>query len=178
MRTVPGVLRIQHVPGALLDGKVTAGLAAGGPRRPGRVLALDRLGGVAGAGSPRGVRVVPGRVTVDEATFQLAELSRAALATVGGMNENGSALGAEALAAGGIARTTLPVGRFAVLLEVGRVVGAALLVADWDVGEFAIFTARIQTIFSGHKVVIISAASGEEQYRAVVLFAVKVPARL
>lgn len=69
MRTVPGVLWIEHVPGALLDGKVTAGLAAGRPRRPGRVLALDRFRRVAGAGSPRGVRIVPGRIAVDKATF-------------------------------------------------------------------------------------------------------------
>lgn len=72
MRTVPGVFRVQHVPGALLDGKVAARLAAGRPRGPGRVLALDRFRRVAGAGTPRRVRVVPGRVAVDEASLQLA----------------------------------------------------------------------------------------------------------
>lgn len=55
-----------------------------------------------------------------------------------GTYENGSALGAEAFAAGRVARATLPVGSLAVLLEIGGEVGAALLVADRDVGEFAI----------------------------------------
>lgn len=178
MRTVPGVLRVEHVPGALLDGKVTARLAARGPRRPGRVLALDRFRRVAGAGTPRRVGVVPGRVAVHEAALQLAQLPRAALATVGGMNENGSALGAEALAAGGVTRAALPVRSLAVLLEVCREVGAALLVADRDVGEFAVFTARVQAVLAGHKVVVVASAAGEEQDRAVVLFAVKVPPRL
>lgn len=118
---------------------------------------------------------MPGRVAVDEAALELAQFPRAALATVGGMNENGSALGAEALAAGRVAWATLPVGSLAVLLEVGGEVGAALLVADWDVRKFAIFTARVQTVLAGHKVVVVASAAGEEQDRAVVLFAVKVP---
>lgn len=179
VRTVSSVLRVHHVAGPLLNGVISARPAARGPRRPGRVVALDRLRRVAGAGTPRGIRIVPGRVTVDEAAFQLAELPRTAVSTVRRVDQNGSTLHAVAFAACDIAGTSLPMGSLAVLLKVRRVFGIDdRLIADRNVRKLSIFATSVQTVFPGHEVVIISATAGEEQNRTVILVAVEVPPSL
>lgn len=118
VRTVSGVLRVHHVTGPLLNCVISARSTAGRPRRPSRVVALDRFRRVPGAGTPRGIRIVPGRVTVDEAALYLAKLPRAAMAAVCGVDQNGPALHAVTFATSGIAGTSLPMGSLAVLLEV------------------------------------------------------------
>lgn len=98
-----------------------------------------------------------------ETAFHFAKFARAAVTAVRGMNQDGSALHAKTITAGGIARTSLPVRSFAVLLEVRRVVGVDdRLISDRNVGEFSISTASVQAVFPGHKVVIVSATSREE----------------
>lgn len=163
MRTVPSVFRVQHVACPLLDGVIAARLATRRPRGPGRIVALDRFRRVPGAGSPRRIGIVPRGVTVHKAAFHFAEFPWTPVTTVRWMSQNCSTFHAETFAASGIAWTSLPVRSLAVLFEVRRVVGVDdRLISDRNVGEFTIFTAGVQTIFTGHEVIIVPTASRKE----------------